>query len=109
MVCINNFDLNPDEGKAIEAFRKPIVVNRYSIYTFDIEPKGFLAIEIDEYVTEDAVSKARDVFENQKLRQKMVDTNYEIATRFYSYSVLQQKLKNLIYDHLTCNPKNMKK
>jgi len=90
-------------------FRKPIVVNKYSIYTFDIEPKGFLTVEIDGYVTEDAVSKAREVLENQELRQKMVETNYEIATRFYSYSVLQQKLKNLIYDHLTCNPKNIKK
>lgn len=89
-------------------FRKPIVVNKYSIYTFDIEPKGFLTIEIDGYVTEDAVSKAREVLENQELCQKMVETNYEIATRFYSYSVLQQKLKNLMYDHLTCNPKNMK-
>ncbi|RLB85060.1 MAG: glycosyltransferase family 1 protein [Deltaproteobacteria bacterium] len=89
-------------------FRKPIVVNKYSIYTFDIEPKGFLTVEIDGYVTEDAVSKAREVLENQELRQKMVETNYKIATRFYSYSVLQQKLKNLMYDHLTCNPKNMK-
>lgn len=90
-------------------FRKPIVVNKYSIYTFDIEPKGFLAIEIDGYVTEDAVRKAREVLENQELRQKMVDTNYEIATRSYSYTVLQQKLKNLIYDCIACNPENMKK
>jgi len=81
----------------------------HAIYTFDIEPKGFLAVEIDGYVTEDAVRKAREVLENHELRQKMVETNYEIATRFYSYSVLQQKLKNLIYDTLTCNPKNMKK
>lgn len=47
--------------------------------------------------------------EKKELRHNMVETNYKIATRFYSYSVLQQKLKNLIYDHLTCNPKNMKK
>jgi glycosyltransferase involved in cell wall biosynthesis len=90
-------------------FRKPIVVNKYSIYTFDIEPKGFLAVEIDGYVTEDAVRKAREVLENQELRQKMVEKNYEIATRNYSYSVLQLKLKNLIYDCITCNPENMKK
>ncbi len=90
-------------------FRKPIVVNKYSIYTFDIEPKGFLTVEIDGYVTEDAVRKAREVIENQELRQKMVDTNYEIATRNFSYLVLQQKLKNLIYDCIACNPENMKK
>ena len=90
-------------------FRKPIVVNKYSIYSFDIEPKGFDTIEIDGFVTEDAVHKAREVLENPELRQKMVETNYEIATRCYSYSVLQQKLKNLIYDCITCNPENMKK
>ncbi|MGD9231422.1 MAG: glycosyltransferase, partial [Desulfobacterales bacterium] len=89
-------------------FRKPIVVNKYSIYTFDIEPKGFLAVEIDGYVTEDAVRKAREVLENQELRQKMVETNYEIATRNYSFSVLQQRLKNLIYDSIACNPENMR-
>ena len=90
-------------------FRKPIVVNKYSIYTFDIEPKGFLAIEIDGYVTEKAVRKAREVLENQELCHNMVETNYEIATRHYSYSVLQQRLKNLIYDCVACNPENMKK
>lgn len=90
-------------------FRKPIVVNKYSIYTFDIEPKGFLTIEIDGYVTEKAVHKAREVLENQELCHNMVETNYEIATRNYSYSVLEQRLKNLIYDCVTCNPENMKK
>jgi len=90
-------------------FRKPIVVNKYSIYSYDIEPKGFETIEIDGFVTEDAVHKAREVLENPELRQEMVKTNYEIATRCYSYSVLQQKLKNLIYDCITCNPENMKK
>jgi glycosyltransferase involved in cell wall biosynthesis len=90
-------------------FRKPIVVNKYSIYTYDIEPKGFLTIEIDGYVTEEAVRKARDVLENKELCHNMVETNYEIATRNYSYSVLQQRLKNLIYDCVACNPENMKK
>jgi len=90
-------------------FRKPIVVNKYSIYTFDIEPKGFLAIEIDGYVTEDAVRKAREVIENQAVRQTMVETNYEIAACNYSYSVLERRLKNLIHDCVTCNPENMKK
>ena len=90
-------------------FRKPIVVNKYSIYTFDIEPKGFLAIEIDGYVTEEAVRKAREVLENQELCHNMVETNFEIATRHYSYSVLEQRLKNLIYDCVVGNPENMRK
>ena len=90
-------------------FKKPIVVNNYSIYTYDIKPKGFLTIEIDGYVTEDAVRKTRDVLENPELRNKMVKTNYDIAKRCYSYAVLRQKLKNLIYDGIACNPENLKK
>ena len=90
-------------------FKKPIVVNNYSIYTYDIKPKGFLTIEIDGYVTEDAVRKTRDVLENPELRNKMVETNYDIAKRCYSYAVLRQKLKGLIYDGIACNPENLKK
>lgn len=89
-------------------FKKPIVVNKYSIYTYDIEPKGFLTIEIDGFVTEDAVRMTRDVLENPELRNKMVETNYDIAKRCYSYAVLRQKLKNLIYDGIACNPENLK-
>ncbi len=89
-------------------FKKPIVVNKYSIYIFDIEPKGFLAVEIDGFVSEDTVRMARTVLENPEFCKKMVDTNYEIAKRCFSYSVLRQKLRNLIYDRVACNPKNMR-
>jgi glycosyltransferase involved in cell wall biosynthesis len=89
-------------------FKKPIVVNKYSIYIFDIEPKGFLAVEIDGFVSEDTVRMARTVLENHEFCKKMVDTNYEIAKRCFSYSVLRQKLRNLIYDRVACNPKNMR-
>ena len=88
-------------------FKKPIVVNKYSIYTFDIEPKGFLTVEIDGFVSEDAVRMARKVLEDPGFCKKMVDTNYEIAKRCFSYSVLRQKLRNLIYDGVACNPENM--
>lgn len=89
-------------------FRKPIVVNKYSIYSFDIEPKGFLTIELDGFVTEDAVRMTRNVLEDPEFYKKMVETNYEIATRCYSYSVLRQKLRNLIHDGIACNPEKIK-
>jgi glycosyltransferase involved in cell wall biosynthesis len=89
-------------------FKKPIVVNKYSIYTFDIEPKGFLTVEIDGFVSEDSVRMARKVLENPGFCKKMVDKNYEIAKRSFSYSVLRQKLRNLIYDGIACNPENMR-
>ncbi len=87
-------------------FKKPIVVNNYSIYAYDIKPKGFLTIELDGYVTEDAVQMTRKVLETPELCKNMVDKNYDIATRCYSYSVIKRKLRNLIYDSIACNPEN---
>jgi mannosylglucosylglycerate synthase len=79
-------------------FRKPIVVNTYSIYTFDIKPKDFRVIELAGYVTEGSLEWTREVLDNARLREEMADHNYRLAQRYYSYSVLQCRLKNLIYD-----------
>jgi glycosyltransferase involved in cell wall biosynthesis len=77
-------------------FRKPIMVNHYSIYTFDIKPKGFSAVEIDGYVTSEAVEKVRALMEDPRCREAMVETNYDLGQRFYSYEVLHDKLMNLM-------------
>ena len=84
-------------------FCRPIVVNTYSIYTLDIKPKGFSVIEIDGYVTDEAVRKAQKVLTNPDLRKKMVTHNYETARKYYSYSVLEKKLKNIITDATGCH------
>jgi len=85
-------------------YKKPVVVNNYSIYSFDIQPKGFDVIEIDGYVSDEAVKLAREVLQNPQRCQEMVEKNYEIATTCYSYRVLKQKLQNLVSDCLTCQP-----
>ena len=77
-------------------FKKPIMVNHYSIYTFDIKPKGFSAVEIDGYVTSEAVEKVRALMEDPRCRKAMVETNYALGQRFYSYEVLHDKLMNLM-------------
>ena len=83
-------------------FCRPIVVNTYSIYTMDIKPKGFSVIEIDGYVSDEAVRKTRKVLTDSKFRRKMVEHNYETAKHYYSYSVLHNKLKSLIKDCTGC-------
>jgi glycosyltransferase involved in cell wall biosynthesis len=83
-------------------FCKPIVVNTYSIYTMDIKPKGFSVIEIDGFVNDEAVRKARKVLTDPEFRDQMVKHNYETAQKFYSYSVLRKKLRNLIRDCTGC-------
>ncbi len=83
-------------------FRKPIMVNTYSIYSMDIKPKGFSTIEINGYITDKAIKEVKNVLADEKFRKKMVDHNYEIAKTFYSYSVLHKKLKNLIMECVAC-------
>ena len=77
-------------------FRKPILVNRYSIYAFDIKPKGFKAVEIDGYVTDEAVEQTRALLQDPRLQKEMVETNYALGEKYYSYEVLHGKLMNLM-------------
>jgi glycosyltransferase involved in cell wall biosynthesis len=77
-------------------FRKPIVVNAYSIYTKDIKPKGFSVIEIDGFVTSRAVEKTKQILDNPDLCQAMVDHNYELGKKFFSYAVLHQGLRTFM-------------
>ena len=77
-------------------FKKPVVVNAYSIYTKDIKPKGFSVIEIDGYVTEAAVEKTKVVLDNKEFRQQMVEHNYELGLEYFSYGVLHRGLRALL-------------
>ena len=77
-------------------YRKPIVVNAYSIYSLDIKPKGFQVIELDGYVNNQAIEQTIKVLKDEMYRKHMVEHNYNIASRFYSYAVLEQKLSSVI-------------
>lgn len=82
----------------IEAFyyRKPVLVNRYSIFVSDIEPKGFEVITMNGYMTRDTVARVRRVIEDQEYREAMVEKNFTLSRRFFSYSVLRRKLRALV-------------
>jgi len=82
----------------IEAFyyRKPVLVNRYSIFISDIEPKGFKVITMDGYLTRRVIDQVRQVLSDEDYRKEMVEHNYELGIRFFSYAVLRRKLRSLI-------------
>ena len=81
-------------------FRKPVLVNRYSIYVADIEPKGAKVIAMDGYLTKDVVGQVQRIIDDQEYRDEMVDFNYEIGKSFFSYSVLRRNLR-LLVTHFT--------
>lgn len=77
-------------------FRRPVVVNNYSIFDVDIKPKGFQVIEFDGYVTDTAVQYVQQVLAQPDLAHAMTETNYKLARRYYSYEVLERRLQTLI-------------
>ena len=77
-------------------FRKPLLVNRYAIYRTDIETKGFQVITMDGYLTRSVIERVRRMIDDLEYRETVVEQNYEIAKKFFSYAVLKRKLRALI-------------
>ncbi len=77
-------------------YRKPLVVNQYSIYEIDIKPKGFRTIEFNGFITEHCVEQAQKALYDEAWVQEMVETNYQIARRHYSFTILQYHFQALL-------------
>jgi hypothetical protein len=75
-------------------FKRPIVVNAYAIYLKDIKPKGFDVIELNGYVTPDAVETARKVLSDPERCRKMVEQNYQLGRQYFSYAPLKRRIKH---------------
>ena len=76
-------------------FRKPVLVNNYEIYFYDIKPKGFDVIEMDGFITDSTVSATVEALSNPSRVQEMTDLNYKLGQKYYSFTVLEQKLQSL--------------
>ena len=77
-------------------YRKPIVVNRYSIYIMDIEPAGFDVIVMDSFVSSKTIRQIERVLRDKNRLKTMVERNYQLAKGYFSYEVLEEKLIHLI-------------
>lgn len=77
-------------------FKKPLLVNNYSIYSYDIKPKGFEVIEMDEYITQKTINDTLAILDDPERIKKMTTKNYHLGQRYYSYTVLEEKLMHLM-------------
>ena len=77
-------------------FRKPVLCNRYSIYQTDIEPRGFQVVAMNQFPTRRHVDDVLRVIADEPFRREMVEHNYELATRYFSYGVLRRKLRAIV-------------
>ena len=74
-------------------YKCPIVCNRYAIYRTDIEPCGVRPILFDGFPTDETVDEIRRVLGDAQYRREMVEHNYEVASRFFSYEVVEDELQ----------------
>lgn len=77
-------------------YRRPIVVNNYSIFATDIKPRGFRVIEFDGFIGDETVRLTREVLGSKTLAQEMTEQNYQLAKRHFSYSMLERRLQTLL-------------
>ncbi len=79
-------------------YKRPLVVNNYSIYEADIKPKGFKVIEFDGFISEKTLEQARFLLTHPQEVGGIVEHNYRLARRYYSYTTLERSLNHLLAD-----------
>jgi glycosyltransferase involved in cell wall biosynthesis len=77
-------------------YRRPIIVNNYTIYAVDIKPKGFWAVEFDGFITEETIKHVRKVLNNPEFVEEMAEHNYDLAKKFFSFAMLERQLQVLL-------------
>jgi hypothetical protein len=79
-------------------YKRPLVVNNYSNYEADIKPKGFQVIEFDGFISDKTIEDTRYILTHPEQAQQQGEYNYKLARRYYSYSMLDRRLRLLLSD-----------
>jgi glycosyltransferase involved in cell wall biosynthesis len=81
-------------------YRRPILVNNYSIYEVDIKPKGFRTVWFDGFINPETLKRVRRVLLDPSQAQEWAETNYQLAKRYFSFTVLEHRLQSILADCL---------
>lgn len=79
-------------------FKKPIIVTPYEVYKKDIRPLGFEVVEMPDKVTDKVLDRVRDLIEDKNKVAEMVEKNFEIGRRNFSYETTKDKIDKIIKD-----------
>ena len=79
-------------------YRRPIVTQLYDVFKTDILTKGFAVIHFADYIDGATIQKMRDLLQNPEVGSEMVDKNYALGRRYYSYRTLRRRLTMLLND-----------
>ena len=79
-------------------YKRPLVVNNYSIYEADIKPKGFKVVEFDGYISDITIERTRHLLKHPHQAAEDAEHNYALARRYYSFTMLERRLSHLLAD-----------
>ncbi len=79
-------------------YKRPLVVNNYSIYEADIKPKGFKVVEFDGFISEATLEHSRYLLTHPQEARQYAEHNFELARRYYSFTMLERRLGLLLSD-----------
>jgi glycosyltransferase involved in cell wall biosynthesis len=77
-------------------FKKPILVNRYSIFQQDIEPLDFDVVVMDTYITPETVETVKAILESPGAVDVMTANNFELGKKYFSFKLLEQRLRQVL-------------
>lgn len=79
-------------------YKRTLVVNNYSIYETDIKPKGFKVVEFNGFISDATLEHARHLLSHPQEAAQSTEYNYQLARRYYSFSMLERRLGYLLSD-----------
>jgi hypothetical protein len=77
-------------------YKKPLLMSLYGIFKTDIQPKGFEVIPFQEFIDVETIARVRQVLLETGQTQQLVEHNYQLGLRHYSYQVLEDYLEALL-------------
>jgi glycosyltransferase involved in cell wall biosynthesis len=77
-------------------FKKPILVNRYSIFQQDIEPLDFDVVVMENYVTPETIETIEAILGADGATDVMTAKNYELGRKYFSFKLLEQRLHQVM-------------
>jgi len=83
--------------------KKPILINRYSTFVKDIEPLGFRLAVMDGFLSQKTIVDVKNILSSPERKKSIVNHNYAIAARSYSYALLRNKLDIIMKDFFMYN------
>jgi mannosylglucosylglycerate synthase len=77
-------------------FKKPVLVNRYSVFKEDIEKVGLEMVTMDGEVTDEVVGRVGEILAAPESFDRSAEKNFEIAGKHFGYRTLDEKLREMV-------------